>query len=253
MESTQPVLENDVAIEKVEEIEMSRCEKCKAYTGDQDFQQKVSVYSGFLLELYRVVMGSFLTLFVPQTCNDHNCGLTENVGGTDKLFNAGFGLNVVTFCAFFSMYCVEIRREGMMIDYLHINPELPTDNDGVGEALTRLPLEKKQRILSLDWYYQRTGYFAMFCFVANTIVSGFSVYKHYTDNKTTTVFVTNLLFMASKLMETYEIANTDTNVFYSAYLMKRDQFNDVDPDKIREDDVLLDDHPDMESNNIMDE
>ena len=38
--------------------------------------------------------------------------------------------------------------------------------------------------------------------------------------------------MALKINETYSITNTSTNVFYSAYLNKRLQFNDADPDMI---------------------
>ena len=38
--------------------------------------------------------------------------------------------------------------------------------------------------------------------------------------------------MILKLKETYAIANTKQNIFYSAYLTNKVQFNDVDPDKL---------------------
>ena len=41
--------------------------------------------------------------------------------------------------------------------------------------------------------------------------------------------------MASKLYDTQIITNTDENVFLSAYLTRKIQYNDVDPDKIIED------------------
>jgi len=42
------------------------------------------------------------------------------------------------------------------------------------------------------------------------------------------------LFMASKVYNVYSIANTEKNVFYSAYLSNKLQYNEVDPDKIAE-------------------
>ena len=38
--------------------------------------------------------------------------------------------------------------------------------------------------------------------------------------------------MAGKLADVYAITNTEENIFYSAYLKHRIQYNDVDPDKI---------------------
>jgi len=57
------------------------------------------------------------------------------------------------------------------------------------------------------------------------------VFTHYLDNKTITVFLTNALFMGLKLNDVKTITETDINVFLSAYLTKRVQYNDVDPDK----------------------
>jgi hypothetical protein len=39
--------------------------------------------------------------------------------------------------------------------------------------------------------------------------------------------------MVSKLSDVYLTVNTDKNVFYSAYLKGKIQYNDVDPDKIK--------------------
>jgi hypothetical protein len=40
--------------------------------------------------------------------------------------------------------------------------------------------------------------------------------------------------MALKVKETYDIVNTKKNIFYSAYLTDRIQFNAVDEDKVIE-------------------
>ena len=65
----------------------------------------------------------------------------------------------------------------------------------------------------------------------NAIISSIVVYGHYLDSKTVTVYLTNVLFMGTKVYDVYNTVNTKRNVFYSAYLKNKVQFNDVDPDK----------------------
>jgi hypothetical protein len=173
-------------------------------------------------------------MFVPQKCGDEICGLTENLYNPAPLYKTTGVFNGLTFLAFLILYSIEVKRENKMITYLHVNDENANDNDAVGEALENLPLTKKNQILHLDQYYQKSSYFAFGFFSINTILSAFVVFNHYLDNKTFTVFLTNILFMILKLKETYAIANTEKNIFYSAYLTNKVQFNDVDPDKVVE-------------------
>ena len=49
--------------------------------------------------------------------------------------------------------------------------------------------------------------------------------------------------MGSKVNDVYTTVNTKRNIFFSAYLKKKVQFNDVDPDK------LLTDSPNKETDN----
>lgn len=208
------------------------CDKITAKLNDQDFMQKMSVYISFIFELYRVVMGSFLILFVPQKCGEDSCTIFEPVNAGKRLNDAAFGVNILTFCLFLCMYYAEISRETKMITYLHVNTEEPCDNDAVGEALRKLPEDKKSSILACDKLYLRTGQVALVGFIANTVLSSIAIYDNFLDGKTTSSLVTNILFMLLKIHETYTITNTAENIFYSAYLNERVQFNDVDPDKV---------------------
>ena len=56
--------------------------------------------------------------------------------------------------------------------------------------------------------------------------------------------------MALKVKETYDIVNTKKNVFYSAYLTDRIQFNAVDDDKVIELDEIKVDEIDRALNAI---
>ena len=237
VESTQ-VAPTEVApveqvITPVEIVKSPGCfDKITAKLSDQDFTQKMNVYISFIFELYRVVMGSFLILFVPQKCGEDSCTIFEPVNAGVRLNDAAFGVNILTFCLFLGMYYAEIKRETQMITYLHVNTEEPCDNDAVGQALCKLPEEKKLSILRWDKLYLRSGQFALVGFIANAVLSSIAIYKNFLDGKTTSSLITNILFMLLKIHETQSITNTDQNIFYSAYLNERVQFNDVDPDKM---------------------
>ncbi len=227
--SPKPTADNSV----ITQVEPTKCCNCiTSRLKDQDFMQKFSVSISFILELYRVLMGTMLIMFVPQKCGEDICGLTDNMFKSTDVYSANAGINIATLIAFVYLYVVEVRRENTLINYLDINKEFASDNDAVGEALLLLPDKKRHLVLNLDHSYQHASYIALFFFLANTIFSGYSVYHNYLDSKTTSVFITNVLFLAGKLIQTNSLANTEENIFYSAYLTDRIQYNYVDPDKV---------------------
>jgi hypothetical protein len=238
---------NEVAVSE-KKTEISTKSKWQSFTdeinaikeivSDQDFKQKSGAYVAFTLEIYRVLMGTLLVFFVPQKCGDHLCGISDIISKTDANYLGNVGVNLATFAAFFLMYIIELRRENKMISYLEVHKEFPCDNDAVGEALLLLPEEKRKVILNLDGSYQISCYIAAFFYIANSVYSGLTIYENFYDSKTTTVFVTNLLFLVGKLADVYGLANTETNIFYSAYLKDKVQYNYADPDKIKEPKVV---------------
>jgi len=239
-----PITENEeitVSVKSTEEPTKSKWQsfvselkEIQETMGDQDFKQKTGSYVTFTLEMYRVFMGTLLLFFVPQKCGDELCSFSQMTSKTDAMHVGNISVNLATFVAFFMMYVIELRRENKMISYLEVNKEFPSDNDAVGEALLLLPEKKRKVILNLDGSYQKACYIAAIFYLANSVYSGFTIYDNYYDSKTTTVFVTNLLFLVGKLVDVYGLANTETNIFYSAYLKDKVQYNYADPDKVKE-------------------
>lgn len=205
--------------------------KIQEKTNDQDFMQKVSAVATVGAELYRVMVSSFLIIFVPQKCGDHVCTYQENMEIGNNLYISGLVVNFATMASLLWMYSIELKRENRLISYLEVNKNRPCDNDSVGNALKHLSEEHQHNIWSLDKWYQRSAYWSMIMFTTNTILSGFVVYEYYLDGQTTTTYVTNNLFMITKLMDVYSTVSTDKNIFYSAYMKGKVQFNDVDPEK----------------------
>jgi hypothetical protein len=123
--------------------------------------------------------------------------------------HCGFGCQAFTLIAFLAMYFAEVKREGKLIAYLDVNPKCMTDNDSVGLILEKLPIERKETILFYDKFYQKSGYFALSCFVVNTVLSGFVVYKYYLDDKTTSTFITSVLFMITYMGVVYSSVTSE--------------------------------------------
>ena len=209
----------------------------KEKQNDQDFKQKTNVFITLMLEIYRVLMGAFLVAFVPQKCNDTICTLNENIGRTDNFSVIVITMNGATFLVFLILYFIEVKRENKLITYLEVNRFTPVDNESVGKALEKLHKKKRQCILDYDKHYRNTGYVSTVSFIVNSILSIMNIYKHYYDSKTLTVLLTNVLFMGLKVSDVFNTVNTKKNVFYSAYLTNKVQYNDVDPDKMLPNDL----------------
>lgn len=197
----------------------------------QDSKQKMNVLISFCLEFYRVLMGCMLIIFVPQNCDGKICGLGENLFHGNYLNDVAFYINIATSGMFCIFYSYEIKRENTLIDYLEVNDDVPNDNEEVGKMLLKLSGKNKEYVLSLDKKYQLFGYLCLICFILNSTFSGIPIFMNYLDSKTITVYVTNVLLLTFKIVDSFSIVNTEENVFYSAYLKNKLQFNDVDPDK----------------------
>lgn len=241
MESQGEPSKSEVVIERRPSMMESMKEFYDSKANDQDFNQKLNVALTLLLEFYRVLMGSLLILMVPQKCDDHVCSLNENLDRTGVIDYVGMSSNFATLASMCVLYYIEVKRENKMITYLEVNPEKARDNDSVGEALENLHDDKKIAILNYDKHYCNAGYASIGLFVINAVFSFICIMQHYLDSKTLTVLLTNVLFMSSKLADVITTVKTDKNIFYSAYLKRKVQYNDVDPDKLLSNDEDKDD------------
>ena len=110
---------------------------------NQDLMQKIGMAPTILMELYKVMVSSFLILFVPQKCGDHVCSLNENMVVENNLYTSGLVINFITMFSFLFFYYIEVKRENRLISYLEVNPAKASDNDSVGKLLLLLPPNKR--------------------------------------------------------------------------------------------------------------
>lgn len=197
---------------------------------DQDTLQRLSVGVQVLLEMYRVITSSLLILFVPQICVDHICTTTENLVWETNTYNTALCFNFISMAFLVNMYYMELVRENRLIKYLAVNPEFANNNEIVGKQLELLPVNKQNKIFSINRYYRLSFYGALSIYVLNVLLSAAAVNKYYAGSQTVSTFVTYVLFMATKFSSVYSLISTDKNIFYSAYLIGKIQFNTVDDD-----------------------
>ena len=199
---------------------------------DQDTMQRMNVSIQVLLEMYRVITSSLLILFVPQICDDHICSTTENLVWETSTYNTALCFNFISMAFLANMYYLELVRENRLIKYLSINTNLANDNEEVGKQLQLLSSTKQNKIFNINKNYRLSAYVALTIYLVNVMLSAAAVNKYYAGSQTTSTFVTYVLFIATKFASVKTIISTDKNIFYSAYILSKVQFNDVDPDCI---------------------
>lgn len=216
-------------IKKMDTLTMSIYQLFYKTISSQDFKQHVNMVVSVSIELYRVLVSSLLIIFIPQKCGDRICTIYDNMNKTDVYYKSGVIINWITMSVFIIMYFTEIRREEKLIKLLEVNNTISTDNDSVGIRLNVFPEYKKQQLFQVDQHYQYTSYIVTIIFIVNTIYSWQIIYIYSLGNQTLMNFVTNILFMISKLTNVFGIIHTEKNIFFSAYLNTKVQFNDIDP------------------------
>ena len=76
-----------------------------------DNQQRLTASAIMLLEFYKVTMGTFLVIFVPQQCGDEVCSLYDNLTNDFFLNRAALACNFAAFVMVLGFYGIEIKRE----------------------------------------------------------------------------------------------------------------------------------------------
>ena len=192
---------------------------------DLDAKQRIKILFLFVFQAYKIIMGSFLVLFVPQQCGDHDCTLYE-------LSNSYLGYNqlcviwnVFTLLSFLYLYLVELRRENWMITYL--------DNNGEFMSATLDPIDNEYETDEMTKWnssYINAVVLTIVMVSFNIFLSGMSIHDHYKDVSTVTSFSSFVLLISSKLYNSYNVANESHNEMraLSAYMTSPLIFNVLD-------------------------
>ena len=212
---------------------------------DQDFGQRIKVMGIFSLQFYKVLMGTMLSLFVPQACyeeigdgseernNLQICTLTQNYENSDIYHQITLSWNTLSFVCFLFCYVLELRRENWAIKYLDI------DNDKSDNSLKQIivlepKLDKQMDKLNKIYFYGLSItaiiYFINVCLMINILL------QDYHSMSTISCFISFVLLVQMKLYNSLSVAyqSVKSDKMMSAFMSEFVSYNVLDSDYIVE-------------------
>lgn len=195
----------------------------------EDTTQQISVLLTFLLQLWQMSVGSLLILFTPLSCGDHACSASEKFSNPYPFYLVVLLTNFATFIFMFVMYIYELRREDYLIKIMDVDENFNNDGDDVANRMKLLTLEEQGHLAYLNWWYKYSFYGSLVLYLVNGCFSLSVVSKFYGGPQTGTAFATNVLFIVKKLLDIRTTVYCEDNVYFSAYMLQKVQFNHVDP------------------------
>lgn len=202
--------------------------------------QKVVLFIRLCFELYKTMIGSFLTVFTPQNCGGAICSLSQNLIPIDDLEIVAISMNSVMAFSLVCEYCIEITRERILRMYFENDQRLPVEKEyftnllGILDTKKAVLLDEKSRIISIVFrLYRRVGIILLSLYIVNVCISAIVIYKNYYDKSSLFGFITNALFIVFKMASILKIAIHSINMPYSAYIETPVAFNSLKPEYIK--------------------
>ena len=194
-----------------------------------DSKQRVTTTCLMFLEFYKILMATFLVLFVPQKCENEVCTITENFFKRDPVHLAALISNFTTFVSVLYFYYIEMKRENWCIKYLDI--DLTKPNNYLDDEIEAYPKYKKQ-MNQLNKSYLKSMYASSTLLIINFGISGTAIGFDYVGTNTITTMVSFFLLISSKLYSAY-VTGTDSvkkERALSAYMKTAKTYNTIDED-----------------------
>ena len=199
---------------------------------DIDTKERFKTIFIFLLQSYKVLMGSMLVIFVPQMCDNNKvCSITDNFYKTGSLHRGSLGINFLSTLAFTICYVIELQRENWCIEYLDIDDNFGDNN--LPLVLKDNPtLETALHKINDRYYY--SAHVTAIIYMINLIVSSVSIYQHSTGSPTYTAYLSFVILILMKLYNAVFISrdSKSNNMALSAYMTELQSFNVMDKDYV---------------------
>ena len=206
---------------------------------DIDFIQRVKVTGIFCLQIYKILTGTLLTIFVPQSCETLSletnktensvCTLTQNYENNDLYHKKTLYWNIMTMMLFLGYYIIELKRENWAIEYLDIDNDKP--DNSLKEIIKKEPkLDKEMDRLNLYYYYLLCS--TMFAYSINIGLMIKILYSDYHSSSTISCFMSFVLLVLMKLYNSFIVARQSikNDKMMSAYMSEFVSYNVLDKD-----------------------
>lgn len=194
-----------------------------------DNQQRINTGLLMILEFYKIMMATFLVLFVPQDCDGRVCTISDNYSNDDTVHFTALICNFGTFISVLGFYGIEIKREEWCIQHLDIDPAKPNNN--LDHEIEKYP-EFKENMSSLNKNYLNALYFTSFLLTANLAYSGVAIGYNYNGTNTVNSMTSFVLLLTDKLYSAYTVGtkSVEDERAFSAYMQIARTYNTIDED-----------------------
>jgi hypothetical protein len=199
---------------------------------DVDIIQRFKVGGLFFLQMYKVMTGTLLALFVPQKCGDSICTIDENINDNDDFHMKVLSWNILTSVLFLGYYILELRREEWSIKYLDI------DNDKSDNSLKEEIVKYKDLDVKMDrmnrYYYNIVRVTIVF-YIINNLLSMRLLKDKYYSSTTLSCFFSFSLLVGMKLYNSFCVAKNSVlhDKMTSAYMTEFVSYNVIDSDYLQ--------------------
>jgi len=207
---------------------------------DTDTKERMKVFGTFMLQSYKVVMGTMLSFFVAQKCENEAgqaqiCTIEENRNRTGLYPNMVVIFNSMTLVAFTGTYLIELTREDWCVEHFDIEPSVP--DTAINDTLKEKPELKEELQFRNKLYYKAVKTTAVMYFF-NVILSAGLVLsdKNQIGAATKTGFMSFVLLVTNKLWSSYSVSkkSSQKGIARSAYMKEYTSFNILDRSKYGE-------------------
>lgn len=199
---------------------------------DQDIKQRIQVAGIFLLQSYKILTGTMMSLFIPQSCGDKMCSIQENYENSEVYHKTLIYCNGFSMFMFFCSYAIELWREEWCIKYLDI------DNDYSDNGLKEIIVKDKHLDIYMDrinkYYYNMIRLTGIFYFI-NLGATVKMLNTNYHSNSTISCFMSFSLLVLMKLYNSFTVSyeSVHNDKMMSAYKNEFVSYNVIDDDYVK--------------------
>ena len=192
-----------------------------------DNMQRIKSGILFVLEFYKVLMGTLLLVFIPQDCGDHSCSINENIYSIGLLRNIVKFYNFFTLLVVFIFYVIELKRENWCIE--HLDVDISKANNYLDLEIEKYP-DIKKNMKKLNKIYYKLTLVSIFSVFLNFVLSCVYIIPNNYGANTFTSLLSFGLLVLMKLFSAYKISYKSINDehAYSAFMKTPITFNTID-------------------------
>ena len=195
-----------------------------------DNTQRLVTGGLFLIELFRIIMGTCLGVFVPHLCDKDVCSVLYNVRDNSDIYHrATLAMNALSLIVFLVLYGYETKRENWCIKYLDIDKtKSPINLDQEIEQYPEIKLEMHH----LNKNYKRITIICAGVQIVNISMSVADIALAWAGFSSLTPLLSYVMLIVLKLQSSYSISAKSLlkERALSAYMKHPKIFNTIDAD-----------------------